>query len=359
MNGVGVFTEEQNDLRVMIRSLLDKRSDMRAAIDTDRGYQESLWQQLCEVGIASLAIPEEFGGAGFGAIESHVVLEELGRSLTPSPMLGSVVLAGQALLVSGDREACERLLPGIAEGSSIAALCWAGSVWSDDDVPVTVTDGTLTGVAEYVLDGLYADVLVVAASDDGTVSLYEVDPSAAGVTRRDTPTMDPTRRLSTVEFAGVTGRKIDTAPDTLAKVRDIACTALSADQIGAAAASLDMTVEYSRTRVQFGRPIGSFQALKHRMADMYVLLESAKSVSYAAARSLAEQLPSAHDDAGVAKVHCSEALSHIAADSIQIHGGIAITWEHDTHLYFKRAHGSAQLFGRPSEYVSRYAPAAV
>ncbi|MEO7079429.1 MAG: acyl-CoA dehydrogenase family protein, partial [Rhodococcus sp. (in: high G+C Gram-positive bacteria)] len=148
MNGVGVFTEEQNDLRVMIRSLLDKRSDMRAAIDTDRGYQESLWQQLCEVGIASLAIPEEFGGAGFGAIESHVVLEELGRSLTPSPMLGSVVLAGQALLVSGDREACERLLPGIAEGSSIAALCWAGSGWSDDDVPVTVTDGTLTGVAE-------------------------------------------------------------------------------------------------------------------------------------------------------------------------------------------------------------------
>jgi alkylation response protein AidB-like acyl-CoA dehydrogenase len=344
-----VFSDEVEGLREAVATLLAKRSDsaaVRRAVDSVRGYDEELWRLLCDqIGVAGLAVPERFGGAGASLTEVHVVLEELGRTLTPSPMLGSAVLGSQLLLLTEDDDACDRLLPGIAAGTSVAAVAWAdeGGRWGAD--AVTATDGRLTGTAHYVLDGDVADVLLVIARDEHGVGVYEVDPDAAGVTRMHTPSMDITRRLARVELAHAAGTRLagdaTTAMDAL---QELACVALSAEQVGAAARALEMTVDYTKIRVQFGRPIGSFQALKHRMADLYVLVESARSASYAA---LAGTI-----DASVAKVYCSEALSAVAAEAIQLHGGIAITWEHDAHLYFKRAHGSAALFGSPGEHVA-------
>lgn len=366
MSGVGVFAEEQIELRKTVAQLLAKRADaaaLRKTLESGEAFDRGLWDVLCQqVGVAALAIPEEFGGFGATLVEQHLVLEELGAALTPSPMFGSAVLAAQAILATGNDEACERLLPGIAEGSSIAALCWVGPEghWRSDDVACTAAgsdaDGyTVSGTAHYVLDGAHADVLIVAAAvegSDGVIGLFEVDPAAGGVARRQLPTMDLTRPMSLVEFDSAPAVRLtaDDATAALEKVRTIAIVALSAEQVGAAARCMQMTVDYSKDRVQFGRAIGSFQALKHRMADLYFLVETARSASYAAVHSLSEGLPTAAADALVAKAYCSEAFLAVTGDAIQLHGGIAITWEHDAHLFFKRAHGSAQLLGQPEEF---------
>lgn len=364
MSGVGVFAEEQLELRKTVAQLLAKRADaaaLRKTLESGEAFDRGLWDVLCQqVGVAALAIPEEFGGFGATLVEQHLVLEELGAALTPSPMFGSAVLAAQAILATGNDEACERLLPGIAEGSSIAALCWVGPEghWRSDEVACTAAGNdaagyTVSGTAHYVLDGAHADVLIVAASVDGAIALFEVDPSADGVARRQLPTMDLTRPMSLVEFASAPAVRLtaDDATAALEKVRTIAIVALSAEQVGAAERCLQMTVDYSKDRVQFGRAIGSFQALKHRMADLYFLVETARSASYAAVYSLSEGLPTATADALVAKAYCSEAILAVTGDAIQLHGGIAITWEHDAHLFFKRAHGSAQLLGQPEEFL--------
>ncbi|MDV6295665.1 MULTISPECIES: acyl-CoA dehydrogenase family protein [Rhodococcus] len=341
-------TEDRAALRESVRNLLAKHSDssaVRKAITAPEGYDAGLWERMVEqIGVAALAVPEDYDGVGASLAETHVVLEELGRTLTPSPMLGSTVLAAQALLLSGDTEACARLLPGIAAGE-IAAVCWAsGAGWSSPGV--TATGDRLDGTAHYVLGGDVASTLLVLARDGDAVALFEVDPHATGVTRRRVPTMDPTRSLAQVRFDGVTGRPLACPADLVDRLRTVALIALSAEQVGAAQAALDLTVEYTKNRKQFGRVIGSFQALKHRMADMYALVETARSMSYAAALSQDTQ------DAYAAKVYCSEAFEQVAAETIQLHGGIAITWEHDAQLYFKRAHGTAQLFGQPREFLA-------
>jgi alkylation response protein AidB-like acyl-CoA dehydrogenase len=315
---------------------------------------------LCgEIGVAGLAIPECYGGSGASLLETHVVLEELGRTLTPCPMLGSAVLAAQALLLSGDSQACQRLLPGIASGSRIAALVWTGpdGQWDENGAACKATDtGCLTGDAHYVLDGDLADTLLVVARTTDGIGLYEVDGLAPELTRTAATTMDPTRRLATVSLRDVAGQRLGT-DCPLDQIRDTGCVALSAEQVGAATRALELTVAYTKIRVQFGQPIGAFQALQHRLADLHVLVESARSASYAAASALAAGAPEAPVHAAVAKVHCSEALEKVAAEMIQMHGGIGITWEHDAHRYFKRAHGAAQLFGPPRTHISRLASA--
>ncbi|MFD4367381.1 acyl-CoA dehydrogenase family protein [Rhodococcus sp. NPDC058521] len=348
---MSVDTEEQAALRASVRDLLNKHSDpaaVRKAIDSANGYDEQLWARLCgQIGVAALAIPEEYDGVGAGYGEVHVVQEELGRSLTPSPMLGSAILGAHAVLLSENSEACARLLPTLAAGESTLALCWANeSGWSDYGIR---TDGTvLEGVASYVLGGDIADTLLVVTED----GLFEVDPASDGVARRRVPTMDPTRTLSTVTFDGASARHLGGPADLADRLRTLALIALSAEQVGAAAVAMEQTVEYAKSRKQFGRAIGSFQALKHRMADMYALVETARSMSYAAARS------GSAEDAAIAKVYCSDAFRMVASEAVQLHGGIAITWEHDAQLYFKRAHGSAQLFGQPREYLPGLAAAA-
>jgi alkylation response protein AidB-like acyl-CoA dehydrogenase len=351
-----VPTEERLALRDTLRRSLSRASSgaaVRAAAATAAGFDEALWQRLCtEVGVAAITIPDDYGGLGGDLADAAIVLGELGRALTPGPFLGSAVLAARAILTCGDDEARARLLPGIAAGTTIAALAWAGrhGRWDPREAAVRSTmDGVLAGTAHYVLDGTAAGVLIVVADSPDGLALFEVDPAHHGVRRAHTPTMDPTRRLATVALSGVPGRRIGSA-DGLALVRDVACAALAAEQAGAARRCLELTVEYTRSRVQFGRPIGSFQALKHRMADMHVLVETAESAALAAVTAGGDDLPTA---AAVAQAYCSEALCSVAAEMIQLHGGIAITWEHDAHLYFKRAHGSAQLFGQPGEHVAR------
>lgn len=333
--------------------------DQRALRDTVRGLLARTptaegWRRLCdEVGVAALAVPEEYGGFGASLAESCVVLEELGRTLTPCPMLGSVVLTATALLESGDAAACARLLPGIAAGTVTGALAWAGPAggWNPT-APACRWDGRLHGEAHYVLDDGTADVLLVAARASDGVALFEVSPADAE--RAAATTMDQTRALSTIALRGAPGRRLGSPDQTaaLAKARDVGCVALAAEQVGAAARCLELTVAYTRQRVQFGRPIGSFQALQHRMADLHVLVETARSACWAAARAPSGQLPLL---AAVAKTHCSEVFCQVAGAMIQLHGGVGITWEHDAHRYFKRAHGSAQLFGQPHEHVARLA----
>ncbi|WP_024795552.1 acyl-CoA dehydrogenase family protein [Tomitella biformata] len=351
LSAAGTLTEDQRQLAKTVRDVVAKHAGseaVRAAAESAAGYDETLWSLLCEqVGVAALSIPEEFDGIGVSYLESHLVLEELGRNLVPSPMLGSVVIGAQALLASGNTEACARLLPGVAEGSTALALCWSGAegVWNATDLAVSFADGVLTGEASYVIGGDTADVLLVAANTPDGPALFEVAGDAAGVTRARTAAMDPTRPLSSVRFDSAATTVLAAGTEVVERALTIASIALSAEQVGAAARLLELTVEYTKQRKQFGRAIGSFQALKHRMADLYVLVETARSMSYAAAQSLSST------DAALAKVYCSEAFQTVAGESIQLHGGIAITWEHDAHLYFKRAHGSAQLFGQPRTHL--------
>ncbi len=311
------FSEEQQELAATVRALLAKRADPRVAT-----YDEGLWRTLCEqIGVAALNIPETDDGVGATLMESAVVLEEIGRSLAPSPLLSSV-LVSEALLAGADPDARQRLLPLIAAGE-VAALV-------SGDGPV--------------LDGDLATVLVVA-TDDG---LYEADPEAAG--RTWVPSMDQTIRLADVRVDTATATRIGDGPTARDRARLVGAVGGAALAVGCASRALDMTVAYARERVQFGRPIGSFQALKHRMADMLVRLEMARSASWAASYAVAHRTGDAEQLAHVAASYCGDALAHIAGETIQLHGGIAITWEHDAHLVFKRAHALGQLFGAPHEH---------
>ncbi|MBF6173112.1 acyl-CoA dehydrogenase family protein [Nocardia blacklockiae] len=353
---------ELQELATTVRAVLAKHGDrdaLRRAIDTERGYDEQLWKLLCEqVGVAALAVPEEYGGIGAGLGAALVVVEELGRTLHAPPMLGSAVLGTQALLLSGNSEACARLLPEVAEGARTLALCWAGPRgW--DEYGVRAEGGKLTGTAHYVLDGGVADTLIVLTAE----GLYEIDAATPGVDRAVAPTMDPTRKLAQITFTGADARALGGEPTTVpGRLRDIAWAAVAAEQVGAADQCLRLTVDYTGSRVQFGRPIGSFQALKHRMADMYVLVESARSVAYTAIAGLPD--PSAAPgttaapadaalDLAAARIHCSHAFGTVVGEMVQMHGGIAITWEHEAHLFFKRAHADTQLFGTPPRPLAR------
>jgi hypothetical protein len=325
------LTEDQLALRDAVRRLL--------------GKEPGCWGPLTELGAPALLVPPGCGGLGAGLAEVFVVQYELGRTLTPSPLLGSV-LAAAALVSAGD----DVVLPRVAAGS-VVALAWASaSGWAAPACSARRSGSgwVVDGSAAYVLDGDTADVLLAVARTDDGPALFEVEPGAAR--RAHTPTMDLSRRLASVSLPAAAGRLV--GPLDVARVRDVACVALAAEQAGTAARCLELTVAYAWQRRQFGRPIGSFQALKHRMADMHVLVETAESAALSAALATPEELPLR---AAVAKAHCAEALHEVAGEMIQLHGGIAITWEHDAHRYFKRAHGGLRLFGSPAEHVARLA----
>jgi alkylation response protein AidB-like acyl-CoA dehydrogenase len=307
------LSEEQQELAATVRSLLAKRGDPRAET-----YDEPLWRTLCEqIGVTALGVPEEYDGVGASLFEACVVLEEIGRALVPSPLLSSVVTA-EALLAGADEEARARLLPRIAAGEVAA--------FADGDGPV--------------LDGDLASI-VVLATDEG---LFE----AEGAETAWQPSMDQTIRLASV--TGGSRTRIGDGVAARDRARLVGAVGVAALAAGLAARALEMTVAYSKERVQFGRPIGSFQALKHRMADMLVLAEMSRSASWAASYAVASRADDAEELAHVAKSYCCEALSAIAAETIQLHGGIAITWEHDAHLVLKRAHALIHLFGTPRQH---------
>ena len=345
------LTVEQRDLRDAVRGLIAKTSDAG-----------SVWPRLGkEIGVAGLAIPERFGGAGAGLAETCVVMEELGRNLTPAPMLGSVVLAARALLASGDEAACERLLPAIADGSATAALAWTTPAghWDSAELGFDARPAAggweLRGEAHYVLDGAAADLLLVAASTPDGAGLFEVDPRQAGVVRIPVATMDASRDLAVVRLSDASGRRIGgDAAAPLASARDHACIALGAEQVGAAQRALELTVAHLLTRVQFGQPIGAFQALQHRAADLHILVESARSLSRAMAANAGDD-PALGLCAAAVKVYCSQTLTRTASEMIQLHGAIGVTWEHQAHRYLKRAHSGRHLFGTPASHLSAIA----
>jgi alkylation response protein AidB-like acyl-CoA dehydrogenase len=314
-------TEEQDELATIVRSLLDKHSDssaVRRAVESEAGYDSALWQALCaQVGVAALAIPEEYDGFGASLVETGVVLEELGHNLAPSPLLATTI-ATTAILLHAGPDQRSVLLPRIAAG----------------------------GIATLALDDLVLDApaaQIVLRLHDGRLEVL-TDPSVGRV-----EALDPTLRLGRVVAteAEPLGEVADDGP-----IRDVASALTSALQVGAAQRGLDMTVGYSLERVQFGRPIGSFQALKHRMADMLVLVEASRSASWGATTAAAAYVTDPTEQnaailrrrAAVARSYCSDALDHVASETVQLHGGVAITWEHDAQLVFKRAHALSHLW---------------
>ncbi len=355
------FSEEQEELRRTVRSFLEQKSpesEVRRLMETTEGYDPSVWKQMGEqLGLQGLAIPEEFGGSGYSYVELGVVLEEMGRALLCAPYFSTVVLAANTLLHCGDESAQKEYLPGIASGETIATLAFTepSGRWDADGIQMTASGSgdswTLDGEKMFVIDGHTADLLLVAARTGAGISLFAVPADASGVTRTPLSTMDQTRKQAKVEFSGTPARLIgaDGAGwDTLDRVLDLAAVGLAAEQVGGAQKCLEMSVEYAKVRVQFGRPIGSFQAIKHKCADMLLEVESAKSAAYYAmwaASELNDELPVV---ASLAKAYCSDAYFHAAAENIQIHGGIGFTWEHPAHLYFKRAKSSELLLGDPT-----------
>jgi alkylation response protein AidB-like acyl-CoA dehydrogenase len=355
------FSEEQDELRRITRAFLESKSseaEVRRLMDTTEGYDPKVWSQMAnELGLQSLIIPEEYGGQGFTYVELTVVLEEMGRALLCAPYFSSVVLAANAVLHSGDEAAKKDILPGIASGETIATLAFTepNGRWDEAGIEATATkDGDawkLNGTKMFVLDGHIADRIIVAARSDAGVSLFSVAGDAPGLTRTALSTMDQTRKQAKLELADVPATLIGTDGagwTTLDRVLDLAAVSLAAEQVGGAQFVLEMAVQYAKDRVQFGRPIGSFQAIKHKCADMLLEVESAKSAAYYAAWCAAELNDELPEVACLAKAYCSEAYFHSAAENIQIHGGIGFTWEHPAHLYFKRAKSSELLFGDPT-----------
>mgnify|MGYP001828996782 FL=1 len=370
------FSEEQNELRRAARRFLEVQSSeerVRAAMETEQGYDSAVWQQLSEeLAWTALTIPETHGGLGMSYLDLHTLMEEMGRALLCAPFFSTVCLGANALLVAGSDPLKERYLPSIASGELTATLAYEEKNRNRgaDAVEATFSrdggDYVLRGNKQFVIDGHSADLLIVAARAEKSrgpegVSLFALPADAKGLHRTWTPTRDQTRRLASLELdrvrlpsealLGDEGGGWETCERTL----DLARIALSAEQVGGAEMCLDTAVEYAKVRKQFGRAIGSFQAIKHKCADMLTMIESARSAAFYASALAAQDEPDLRDAASSAKAFCSETFFHCAAENIQIHGGIGFTWEHPAHLYFKRAKSTESLLGDPSFHRERVA----
>jgi alkylation response protein AidB-like acyl-CoA dehydrogenase len=357
------FSEEQQELRRGLRRFLEDKSpsqQVRRLMETDEGYDRAVWSQMAEqLGLQGLTIPEEYGGAGAGPVEQLIVLEEMGRVLLCAPYFATAVLAVDALQASADAAAQRDHLPGIAAGATVATLAVPedDGRWSTDRLQTRARRSggayVLDGRKSFVLDGTVADlVLVVAQAEEGP-TLFAVDGRAPQLSRRSLQTIDMTRKQAALVFDAVPARLVGTAGAAAAVVEKtlrLATVALAAEQVGGAQRCLDMSVEYAKLRVQFGRPIGSFQAIKHKCADMLLEVESARSAAYYAAWAAADGSSELPLVASLAKAYCSEAYFHVAAENIQVHGGIGFTWEHDAHLFYRRAKSSEVMLGSPTHH---------
>ncbi len=385
------FTDEQEMIRESADSFLQDVSTseaVRAAMATDQGFDPELWERLCQdMYWQALHIPEEYGGLGLGYVELAILFEEMGRRLFCSPFFSTVAMGVNALLVAGNEEQKQQWLPQIAEGSLTATLGLASSQqnrenrsWDASSVQATARkegDGfVLSGSWHYVPDGHTAGLLILAAREEGSkeeggIRLFAVSPDSEGVQRHWTPTMDQTRKQAKVEIENLfvsadcrLGGEGASDWSALQQVLQLASIAIAAEQAGGARQVMELTIDYTRERVQFGRTIASFQAIKHRAADMMLQVESAKSAVYYAAcvadealrnesdSAVKEELPEA---AALAKAYCSDAFFHCAAESIQLHGGVGFTWEYDPHLYFKRAKSTETFLGDAGLHRERIA----
>ena len=370
------FSEEQEELREAARGFLAERSSpdrVREAMETELGYDPEVWRSIGEeLGWTSAIVPEEYGGAGLGYVELVGLMEVMGESLLCAPFFSTVCLAANALLVAGGEEQKRAHLPGIAEGRTRATLAWSeagggpGAEGIRAEARADGGDYVLSGAKRYAIDGHCADWLVVAARAPGSrgedgIDLFRVEADAPGLEVEPLVTLDRTRRQARVALDGVrvgADARLG-APGSgwasLCRTLELAAIALAAEQVGGAQRCLDLSVEYAKQRVQFGRPIGSFQAIKHKCANMLLRVESARSAAYYAGWAASKTDPELPLLASIAKSYCSDAYFACAAEAIQIFGGVGFTWEYDPHLYFKRARACEGFWGTPSQHRERIA----
>jgi alkylation response protein AidB-like acyl-CoA dehydrogenase len=365
------FTDEQEEFRAAIRRFLQEKSpptEVRRLMETAEGYDPEIWRQLSEqLALPGIHIPEPYGGAGFGMIELCIVTEEMGRALLCAPYFSTTVLATNAILNAGTEAQQASLLPELASGMRLAALAVTepNGQWDPQAIELVATpvaDGyLLEGAKSYVVDGHVADLLIVAGRVPGTagdegLALFTVTADASGIDRRLLESMDPTRKIARIDFHGVHAQLLGTVNDgekPIVRTLDQAAIALANEMVGGAQTLFDSAVNYTKLRVQFGRTIGSFQAIKHKCADMLLEMELAKSAAYYAAQATAADDPEWPALACLTKAAASEMYLHIATECIQIHGGIGFTWDNDTHLWFKRAKSSEVFLGQPYYHRER------
>ena len=366
------FSEEQEQFRASIQGFLARHSpstEVRRLMATAEGFDEAVWGQLSEdLMLTGIHVPEAYGGAGFGFIELSIALQEMGRSLLCAPYFSSAVLATHAILNGASEAAKLALLPAIASGELIATLAMteANGRWDAHGIELSATEHDhgyrLNGAKKFVIDGHTAKLIIVAARTPGSdgdsgITLFRVDGTTAGWQRRLLETIDATRKQAELIFDNVAAEpigEIGSGAAALATTFDQAAVALASEMVGGAQALLDAALEYCQLRMQFGRTIGSFQAIKHKCADLLLQVELAKSATFYAAAAIAENDPEVPALASLAKATAADAYMHTAQECIQIHGGIGFTWDHDAHLWFKRAKSSEVLLGDPSYHRERY-----
>ena len=359
------LTREQRDLREAVAALMAARStesDVRRLLAETAGSDATTWSQMAAMGLIGLIIPEEFGGTGAGAAELSVVSEQTGRALLCGPYLSTAVLTPYLLLALGDSRECAEILPRIAAGEMIATVAFAEADSARPPAHPNTTaaeagEWTVSGQKTYVLDAHAADLLYVSARTPCGTGIFAVRRDAPGLSVEPLSTVDQTRRQGRVTLSGTPARLIGdpgTGGRALEEALDRAAVALVAEQAGGAIRVTEMAADYARTRYQFGRAIGSFQAVKHMCADMLLEAESAVSAARHVAAAFDAQAPDRHTDLALAQAYCSEAFVFVAATNIQVHGGIGFTWEHPAHLYLRRARTDAQLFGDPAWHRERY-----
>lgn len=361
--------QELTALRAAVADLLAKHSDEAAVRDlmgTDNGFDAAVWGHLAAMGLLGLAIPQQHGGTGAGPVELGVVAEEMGRALLVSPFLSTAVLAPYLLAETADADEQAAVLPRIAAGELIVGVAFAedGSALIPQRIATSAgpigSPGAawhLTGYKHFVLDAGTADLLYVLANTDAGPAIFAVEAGAAGLTVTPLNTVDQTRKQARVQFVDVPARlvgRLGSGVTALSAALDRAAVALIGGQAGGAHRAMEMAVDYARTRFQFGRAIGSFQAVKHLCADMLLEAESAVSAARHVAAAFGEQSPTRIADLALAQAYCSEAFVFVAATNIQVHGGIGFTWEHPAHLYLRRARSDAQLLGSPACHRERY-----
>ncbi|UXA16710.1 acyl-CoA dehydrogenase family protein [Mycobacterium sp. SMC-4] len=356
-----ISVAERAELRTAVGELLSDKctqDDVREAMASVDGFDRRLWQRLGEQGVLGMLVDSAHGGLGFGAQEMEAVAEETGAALLPAPFISSAVLAVTLIERAGTDDDKRHLLPALADGTAIGTVAVTGSsgTWTPEGVAVSAdSDHSLSGTAHYVTWGQVADIILVVARTGDGLGVYQVATDAANFTRTAATVFDPTVRLSTFTFTGTPARRLGSAGwEAVQEALDHAVIATAGEQVGGARRIFDMTIEYLKTRVQFGRQIGSFQALKHLAADLLLEMESATSAAQFAAAEKAARSQHSPGATALAGFACAEAYEHIALNAIQMHGGIGFTWEHPAHLFLRRARTGTQLFGGSRLHRERY-----
>jgi alkylation response protein AidB-like acyl-CoA dehydrogenase len=349
------LSDSQQLLRDSARSFFAAECPMaqvRRLMETDTAYDAALWSKMAEQGFTGIIFPEEYDGAGLGKVELILLMEEAGRALLPGPFFSTVVLAGAVLHAAATPEQKKKYLAPICRGElrSTLAILEASANWDSASVQISATKGALSGEKLFVSDAAAADFMIVVARN----GVYVVDADAPGIRITPMSGMDFTRKLYAVQFESTPAEKLGDAA-ALPNALDIATAALAAEMVGGMQRTLDITVEYAKTRKQFGKPIGIFQAVQHQCADMYLETESSRSAAYYAGWTLEENAPDAPLAVSIAKMYASDASRTVGNRGIQVHGGMGFTWENDVHLYYRRAKASETMFGDATFHRERIA----